>query len=204
MLHVVTRENRHLYTRRLDEMFRLRYEVFIEEEGWSLECEPPREMDQFDNDDAIYFLYFDGEDEIAATFRILPTTVPHLMSEVFSYLCSEKPPVGATIFEGSRVAVRKKYREGGIVMQSMMAGIFEFCLLSGIDQLTGIFYLSVFTNRLKKGADFRPLGPPTEVEGEMYIAFYRPVTIEALQESRRRLGLKGPMLTYIRDLDHAA
>ena len=42
-------------------------------------------------------------------------------------------------------------------MQAMMAGIFEYCLLAGIDQLTGIFDMSVFTDRLKKGADFAAL-----------------------------------------------
>lgn len=204
MLHVVTQENRHLYTRRLEEMFRLRHEVFIEEQGWDLPTDGQLEIDQFDDENAIYFLYFDGEDEIAATFRIIPTTLPHLISDVFPYLCTDKPPSAENIFEGSRVAVRKGYRKAGIVMQTMMAGIFEYCLLSGIDQLTGIFDMTVFTDRLKKGADFRPLGPPTEVDGELCIAFYRPVTIAGLQETRLRLGLKGSMMTYIRDLEHAA
>lgn len=203
MLHVVTLENRHLYQKRLDEMFRLRYDVFIEERKWNLPCEAPYERDQFDNDDAIYFLYFDN-DEVAATFRILPTTVPHLMSEVFPHLCSEAIPVGERIYEATRAAVRKKYRKDGIVWQSMMAGVYEYCLLSDIDRLTAIFDLPVFLARLESGVDFRPLGPPTVIDGEPCIACYRPVSVEGLQFIRRQLGLKGPMLTYIRDLDKAA
>lgn len=204
MLHVVTLENRHLYVNRLDEMFRLRYDVFIEERGWNLDCEAPYERDQFDNDDAIYFLYFENDREIAATFRILPTTRPHLMSEVFSYLCPEGVPVGERIFEATRAAVRKNYRKDGIAWQSMMAGIYEYCLLSNIDELTAIFDLPVFLARLKSGVDFRALGPPTEVDGDMCIACYRPVTIEGLQAIRQQLDLKGPMLTWIRELDCAA
>lgn len=204
MLHVVTRENRHLYTQRLDEMFRLRYEVFIEECGWNLPCEAPYEIDQFDVDEAIYFLYFDKDNEVAASFRILPTTGPHLMSEVFPHLCSEGPPTGGHIYEGTRAAVRRKHRKAGVVWQSMMAGIYEYCLLCNIDQLTGVFDLPVFLDRIRKGVDFRPLGPPTEVDGDMCVALYRPVTVEGLQAIRDQLGLTGPMLTYIRELEHAA
>lgn len=204
MLHVVTKENRHLYTRRLDEMFRLRYEVFVEECGWNLECEPPLEIDQFDIDDAIYFLFLDGNGEVAASFRVLPTTGPHLMTEIFSHLCSKGPPIDERTFEGSRAAVRRKHRKSGIVWQSMMAGIYEYCLLCNIDRLTGVFDLPLFLDRIKNGVDFRPLGPPTEVDGDMCIALYRPITVEGLQAIRQQLGLKGPMLTYIRELDRAA
>ncbi len=204
MLHVVTKENRHLYTQRLDEMFRLRYEVFVEERGWNLKCEAPLEIDQFDVDDAIYFLFFDQDEEVAATFRILPTTGPHMMSEVFPHLCSDGPLVGEGIYEGTRAAVRRKHRKAGIVWQSMMAGIYEYCLLCDIDRLTGVFDLPVFLDRIKNGVDFRPLGPPTEVDGDMCIAHYRPITVESLQTIRQQLGLKGPMLTYIRELDRAA
>lgn len=204
MLHVVTRENRHLYSKRLDEMFRLRYEVFVEERGWRLECEAPYERDQFDNDDAIYFLYFDNDDEVAATFRILPTTRPHMMSEVFSSLCPEGVPVGEQIFEATRAAVRKAYRREGVVWQSMMAGVYEYCLLSSIDKLTAIFDLPVFLARLRSGVDFRPLGPPVEIDGEMFIACYRTISVQGLQTLRQQTNLKGPMLTYIRELSRAA
>lgn len=208
MLHVVTQENRHLYTRGLEEMFRLRYEVFVEERGWKLPCEGPLEIDQFDVDEAIYFLYFVDEDsedsEVAATFRMLPTTGPHLMSEVFPHLCYEQVLVGEGVYEGTRAAVRRKHRRAGIVWQSMMAGIYEYCLLCGIDRLTGIFDMPVFLDRIRHGVDFRPLGPPTEVDGEMCIALYRPISIESVQVIRQQLGLKGPMLTYIRDLERAA
>lgn len=204
MLHVVTKENRHLYSRRLNEMFRMRYEIFVEECGWTLPCEGPLEIDQFDTDEAIYFLYFHEDDEIAASFRILPTTGRHMMTEIFPHLCSEAPPVGKRIYEGTRAAVRRKHRRAGIVWQSMMAGIYEYCLLCDIDRLTGVFDLALFLDRIKNGVDFRPLGPPTEVDGEMCVALYRPVTVEGLQAIRLQLGLKGPMLTWIRELDRAA
>ena len=204
MLHVVTRENRHHYKGRLDEMFRLRYEVFVEERGRQTPGEAPLDIDQFDTEAAIYFLYVDEDDAVVASLRLLPTTGSHIMSADLSHLCIEDIPVGDWIFEASKAAVRKAYRSGGAVWQSMMAGVFEYCLMCGIEGLTSVIALHLFMDRLRHDVDFRPLGPPSEVDGEQRIALYRPVTVEALQIMRQRLELQGSMLTWIGDLKRVA
>jgi acyl-homoserine lactone synthase len=185
-------------------MFRLRHEVFVEECARTTPNEAPLDRDQFDNETAIYFLYLDEDGEMAASFRILPTTGPHIMSEKFSHLCVEGIPVADGIFEGSKAVVREKYRKGGAVWQSIMAGVFEYCLMCGIEGLTSVVGLRLFMDRLRHDVDFRPLGPPTEVDGEQCIALYRPVTVESLQVMRKRLGLQGPVLTWIGDLKRVA
>lgn len=204
LLHVVTQENRHHYDKHLDEMFRLRYEVFVEECGRKAPCETPKEIDQFDREDTVYFLYLDKDESVVASLRLLPTTGSHIMSEELSHLCFEDIRVGEKIFEASKAAVRMKYRRGGEVWQSMMAGVFEYCLMCGIDGLTCVVALRLFVDRLRHDVDFRPLGPPSVVDGEQCIALYRPITVEALQVMRQRLELRGTMLTWIGDLKRVA
>lgn len=204
MLHVITRENRHLYTQRLKEMFRLRYRIFVEEQKWSLPCTYPYEMDQFDTEDAVYFIYIDESDEIQGSMRLLPTTKPHLMTDVFPELCSGPPPSSDDIYESSRGSVRSEHREAGRIWSTIVAGSYEFCLISGINQISFVVDMKLFSAWLAKGADINPLGPPCEINGSVCVAALREVSTEALALKRRDAQISGPALTYIRDLERAA
>ena len=44
------------YGKFFDQMFRLRHDVFVKGRGWSLPCGNGRETDQYDVDEAVYFL----------------------------------------------------------------------------------------------------------------------------------------------------
>ena len=204
MLHVITRENRHLYTQRLEEMFRLRYRIFVEEQKWDLPCSYPYEMDEFDTEDAIYFIYIDETDEIQGSMRLLPTTGPHLMTDVFPEMCSGIPPSSVNIFESSRGSVRKEHRKAGYIWSMILAGSFEYCLISGISQLSFVIDMKLFSAWLAKGDDIDPLGPPCEINGNTCVAALRSVTTDALSIVRQTAQIRGPALTYIRDVERAA
>jgi acyl-homoserine lactone synthase len=88
MIHVVTSANRHLYEPELLMHFRLRHEVYVVERNWKeLERADGLERDQFDNQDATYILAIDTG-EVVGGSRLIPTTHPHLLSEVFPHLAS--------------------------------------------------------------------------------------------------------------------
>ncbi|MFP8779785.1 acyl-homoserine-lactone synthase [Hydrogenophaga sp. RWCD_12] len=84
---------------------RYRHKVFVEKLGWQLQCEHGLEYDQFDRDDTIYVLAKNDDDQIIGTARLLPTSKPYLLGEVFPQLLNgQLPPCSSDIWELSRFA----------------------------------------------------------------------------------------------------
>src|ERR1041384_1478666 len=92
MIHVITGANRHRYAAELLAHFRLRHEIYVVERNWKdLARADGLERDQFDDVDATYILAIDDGQVIGGS-RLVPTTRPHLLSEVFPYLASVRGP----------------------------------------------------------------------------------------------------------------
>src|SRR5579883_1730697 len=86
MIHIVTPENEHLYRDEMEQAYRLRHQVFVKEMGWKNLAKPDgREIDQFDNKYAVHMLYIE-ESKVLGYQRFLPTTRPHLLSEIMPEL----------------------------------------------------------------------------------------------------------------------
>ena len=133
MIHVITSANRHLYEPELLAHFRLRHEIYVVERKWKELQRPDRsERDQFDNQDATYVLAID-KGEVVGGSRLVPTTRPHLLSEVFPHLASVRglPRAGDT-YEWTRMFVIKSRREGrtmgGKTRGMVICGVLEHCL----------------------------------------------------------------------------
>jgi acyl-homoserine lactone synthase len=128
MIHVISAANRHLYEDVLEQHFRLRHEIFVEERKWEALRKPDgREIDAYDNEDAIYLLALDNR-RVLGGCRLYPTTKPTMMSEVFPNLAAVRGcPVDPQIWEWSRFFVTRERRDGAFNLQ-LMAAAQEFCL----------------------------------------------------------------------------
>ncbi len=84
---------------------RYRHKVFVEQLGWRLlGGTDGLELDQFDLPDTFY-VAAQVRGEIAGIARLLPTTRPYLLSEIFPQLLDgEAPPASAHVWELSRFA----------------------------------------------------------------------------------------------------
>ncbi|WP_244442351.1 acyl-homoserine-lactone synthase [Bradyrhizobium sp. OHSU_III] len=68
----------------MDRAFRFRHAIFVDEKGWSDLRQPDgRECDRFDDAYAIHHVCLRGDD-IVGYQRLLPTTRPHLLSDVLT------------------------------------------------------------------------------------------------------------------------
>ena len=104
-VHVIRRENRHLYTDILEDYFRIRHQIYVVERKWAdLDRPDKREIDRFDTDDTIYLLGLDGS-TIVAGMRLVPTTSPTLLSELFPALALNGPIRRRDVYELSRIFV---------------------------------------------------------------------------------------------------
>lgn len=82
-----------------------RYRVFVEMLGWELQCEPGFEADQFDRKDTVYVVAHDENSDIIGLGRLLPTTSPYLLGDVFPDLLNgAAPPCSPDVWELSRFA----------------------------------------------------------------------------------------------------
>jgi acyl-homoserine lactone synthase len=196
MIHVITGANRHLYEPELLAHFRLRHEIYVMERNWSNLARPDGlERDQFDNEDATYILASENGQIIGGS-RLVPTTRPHLLSEVFPYLASVRGlPSAADIYEWTRMFVVKSRRDGrtmgGQTRGMVICGVLEHCLDNGITSLTALiemFWLPLFHSM---GWNLIPLGLPELINGEWSIAVRMPIDENTLAATRAFHGIAG-------------
>ena len=89
----------------MTQVARYRHKVFVEKLGWQLQCEDALEYDQFDRDDTLYVVVQGDHGDIVGTARLLPTSQPYLLGEVFPQLLHGlPPPCSDEVWEISRLA----------------------------------------------------------------------------------------------------
>jgi len=82
---------------------RYRHQVFVERLGWQLPTSDGAELDQFDRPDTIYVVAQESDGRIVGCARLLPTTRPYLLAEVFPQLLNGLPlPRSPDVWELSR------------------------------------------------------------------------------------------------------
>lgn len=137
MLMTIDNSNRDTEGWRLEEAYRLRHRVFVEEMGWEALRQPDgRETDQFDDEHAVHMLLYEGA-ELIGYQRMLPTTRPYLLTEIYPQLCDGEPPRDPSIYEWTRFAVVPEHRGDGRGLgragAELVLGYVEWGLASGID-----------------------------------------------------------------------
>jgi acyl-homoserine lactone synthase len=196
MIHVITGANRHRYEAELLAHFRLRHEIYVVERNWKdLARADGLERDQFDDEHATYILAIDDGQVIGGS-RLVPTTRPHLLSEVFPYLASVRGlPIGVDIYEWTRMFVVSSRREGrtmgGATRGMVICGVLEYCLENGVTGLTAViemFWLPLFHSM---GWSLMPLGLPELINGEWSIAVKMTINDDTLASTRRFHGIAG-------------
>lgn len=111
MLVVIPGSDINRHAALMDRVFRFRHAVFVDEKAWvDLRQPDGRERDQFDDENAVHHICLRG-DEIVGYQQLLPTTRPHLLTEVLSDLCRERPPTGPRVFEWTRFCAAPGWRD---------------------------------------------------------------------------------------------
>ncbi|BCA64676.1 acyl-homoserine-lactone synthase [Fluviibacter phosphoraccumulans] len=88
-----------------DDLGCYRHQVFVELLQWDLNTPEGIEQDQFDRQDTVYVLARNDEGRINGCARLLPTTKPYLLGEVFPELFNGlTPPSSSEVWELSRFA----------------------------------------------------------------------------------------------------
>ncbi len=205
MIHVVSADNQHLYARQLDEMFRMRYEFYVKQRGWSnLKPKDGRETDEFDDENAVYLMNLDRFGRILSTFRLNPTTGPYLVADKLPHYLNEPAPRREDVWDVGRwmVAPHARRKDSGEIasaQQELIVGLMEFAVDRGI---TGYTFLSdtIFIERIAKVWPVRPMGDvhgfdDAEGEAQLIMVDCGPHT---LAQTRDRTGIYDTVLFEIK------
>jgi acyl-homoserine lactone synthase len=203
MIHVISAVNRYLYEDVIEQHFRVRHEIFVEERKWEALRKPDgREIDAYDNEDAIYLLALDGR-RVTGGYRFYPTTKPTMMSEIFSHLAAVRGcPADPMVWEWTRFFVVRDRRDGALHLQ-LMAAAQEFCLDQGIERLCLVMETWWLPRFHDMGFVVTPLGLPALVDDSWTMAVTIDVRQETLDVLHERIGMtavvrqEGPRLDAV-------
>lgn len=200
LVHIVNSANRTFYANYLEEMFRVRKEIFIDALGWKeLKETDGKEMDDMDFVDGVeYLLIIDSSGELVGHCRCNPTTKPHLLNGPLSHFVQRPVELGYECWEFTRFAPTRtpKSPHKDKALAYLCAGSLEWAMTKGIKRLLGIAEAPLIGLSTRLGWPTRMLGMPVEYEaGKEASALEFSVTKTALESTRLYFGLNSPV-TY--------
>jgi len=198
MVHVVHAGNRNLYQAGLSQMHCDRKRIFFDRLHWKIPVAAGLfEIDQFDNDTAVYLLDLAPEDgKHLGSVRLLPTEEPHILGSLFSTLCDRAVPRGADIWEITRFCTAPGVRRDKTIAarQKLGVALAEFALMYGVSHYTCVAELPWILKLREIGWRSDLLGEPRLVNGELLAALSIEIVPDTLSKLRALTGLHAPVI----------
>jgi N-acyl-L-homoserine lactone synthetase len=203
VLKVIEGTRSSLFPREMDAMFRNRALVFSGRLGWDVIVEDGYERDVFDDVNPLYLISVDPDsNEYWGSLRLLPTTGPNMLRDVFPFLLREGEFIeSATIWEISRICCvaadgqPERSRNGvNLALGELLAGIGEVAIIAGLTQVVAVFDARMFRVLRAAGCDPQIIGRPMRIGGTMSYAALFDTGEGPLQAIRDALGIEGSVL----------
>lgn len=146
----------------IESMFEDRKRIFFDLLNWDIPVVDGRfEIDEFDNEHAIYLVATDADGAHAGSLRLLPTIRPHLLGSHFSDLCPLGVPTGPDIFEITRLCLPQRL---GAAMRleirnKLISAMIDHAVTATMTRLTGVVEAAFRKQIIAMGWRAEPLGP---------------------------------------------
>lgn len=162
MIMIVDGTNEHEYPNILDEVFKLRARVFSDRLGWDVKVKDGREVDEFDFLSPAHVVSINQEGDVVGAMRLLQTTGPHMLSDVFYQILDGEPPLrSTTVWEATRFCIDltrlSRKDDTSLVSRTtseIMIGSFEFAMGAGVTDAVAV--IDPVMNRLMKKSGNAP------------------------------------------------
>jgi acyl homoserine lactone synthase len=178
MLKLIEGSYASFFPKEIDAMFRNRAETFAERLGWEVVVEGGYERDAFDDANPLYVVSIDPiTEEYRGSLRLLPTTGPNMLRDVFPQLLDGDYIESATIWECSRICATAAHgqpeRNGGgvnFVLNELILGIGEVAIAAGITQIAAVFDARILRVLRAAGCNPEIVGTPQPIGDVMCYA----------------------------------
>lgn len=173
MIRIIERVDSNRHPQLMDKMFRMRAEVFSDRLGWEVNVIDGREIDRFDDADPLYLLSVDHAGLLQGAVRLLPTTGPNMLRDVFAALMPGGAVESPLIWESSRFAINPhavaaaSRRDANHIVNrttiELLCGIVEVCRKAGVEHVVSVFDARMA--RIFRAADcpFETIGTPARI-----------------------------------------
>lgn len=154
-------------------MFEARKRVFVDLLKWDVPVLAGTwELDHFDDEQATYIIISDGKAGHLASARLLRTTRPHLLDQLYPDLVEGKIPQGSDTFEITRFCIdpRQRAPERRQARDMLVTALAQHALSAGIARYTGVAEIGWYQQIAAFGWDCAALGQPRLVGGRMLAA----------------------------------
>ncbi|WP_338844954.1 acyl-homoserine-lactone synthase [Massilia sp. W12] len=162
-----------------------RHKIFIERLGWQLPVQDGLERDQFDRPDTIYVVAKNDEGDICGCARLLPTTSPYLLGEVFPGLMNGAPvPCQHDVWELSRFAaadLKGGVRENANSSRHLLGAAVVSAAAHGASRLITVSPLGIERLLARMGVHAHRAGPPLFIDGKPVFACWIEIDAQTVQ-----------------------
>lgn len=163
-----------------------RYKIFIERLGWSLPVENGMERDQFDHPNTLYVVSRDTHGEICGCARLLPTTEPYLLSEVFPHMLNDAPvPRTRDVWELSRFAASGANPNSTIDVatntRNLLAATVQVAAKHGAKRLIFVTHMGAERLLIRMGVHAHRAGVPIVADGARIVACWIEIDEQTLR-----------------------
>jgi len=196
MIRLIYGRDRRNFPREIDEMFRLRAQVFRDRMGWDVVVKDGWEIDRFDELDPLYLLCLDDREVVRGCVRLLPTTGPNMLNDVFNELLPGGVPVrSALMWESSRFSVDRiasAERTGNLINRvtgELLIGIFDVAGRAGLEFIVSVYDVMIGRVLKRAGCHAEPLGPAVKIGKALSYAGLFEVGPEMMANLRTASGI---------------
>lgn len=201
MIYVIDGHNHKGFHAQIEEMYRIRHEIYVGRRGWkALQRPDGRDVDQFDTENTIYLLGIDHAGRVTAGLRLNPTTGPHLIRDVFPHTVTQGPiPTGDNIFEFTRWFVAKDRvtpEEYKRVAGELLVAMLEYGKSIGLTHIS-LCCDSFFLKTMKETRwDVQRLGPIIRYPEGKCVSVLFDVSDRMIASTREVRGVQGDAWCY--------
>jgi N-acyl-L-homoserine lactone synthetase len=189
-----------------DRLFRLRHEIFIKQRGWPLPSVNSCEIDQYDDEDAVYFLDINDHGDIQGTVRMTPTIKSSLLADYFPHLIENgQAPRSPHIYEATRYIVLPAQKSREAIRTSkarLLTTLLEWCLSKRLTFLQAVIDSGALSSFVEITPHTIPLGLAHPYGGGRgapgggeCLAFRWPISPDVLDDVRA-YGLDSRQLAF--------
>lgn len=191
MIVLIEKHNAHRHPNLLKQMFQLRARVFCDRLGWDVRVAGGEERDRYDDESPIYLIYTDDEKrEVKGSLRLLPTTGPTLLADLFSDTLPDAVHLSApAIWECTRVCLDDRIVDKGqrlFASAVLIAALGDVAIRAGIESIIANFDATMLRLYRRIGCEVEVLGSTSRYGRPIYLGSF-PVSEPILRRVKARM-----------------